>query len=141
MKYTDLSSSERILISKALDIDSIKLADCIDQETCLVFTEDEVISFILNFVRHFAWSLKATFILEVCKLDPSGEEAIEIQQRAQFENSNAYIVSLIEKTVGIEYFAKALIAEEGRGKIISTYDGEEIKIHFAGRDIFIYKMQ
>lgn len=78
-----------------------------------------------EYIKDTAWAFNASFILEKCDLPFSGEESLKKMQEKSCEGANEFILSLIEKTCGIEQFTDDAISADGRGHFLSPYDGEE----------------
>lgn len=78
-----------------------------------------------EYIENSLWAFKASFIIEQCGLHQSGAESLEIMQYKACEGANDFILSLIEKTCGINDFVDAAISADGRGHFLSGYGGKE----------------
>lgn len=78
-----------------------------------------------EYIKDSVWAFNASFILSECGLPLSGEESLKSMQEKSCEGANDFILSLIEKTCGLEEFVKSAISADGRGHFLSGYDGNE----------------
>jgi hypothetical protein len=95
------------------------------EEVYAIATDEEAEAACLENIKDSAWAFNASFILEECDLPFSGEESLKQMQEKSCEGANEFILSLIEKTCGIEQFTEDAISADGRGHFLSSYDGEE----------------
>lgn len=72
-------------------------------------------------IEDSAWAFNASFLSSFCDLTEKVFEALQ----EGCEDSNDAVVSLIEKSGGIEDFAQQAISADGRGHFLGGYDGEE----------------
>jgi hypothetical protein len=91
----------------------------------LVLSDDEADQYAADAIRESVWAFRASFILEECGLDLSGEKSLEEMQGKTCEGASDFITSLIERTCGMESFIDSAIAADGRGHFLSSYDSEE----------------
>lgn len=89
----------------------------------------------LEYIKDSVWAFRAEFILEECGLPYQLAPAIQAYQNEECEGANDALLSLIEKTCGLESFAESAISADGRGHFLSSYDGEENE----EGDFFIYR--
>jgi hypothetical protein len=99
-------------------------------------TDSEADEACAEYIRASAWSFRASFILGECGLPYQLEEAISSWQAKECESANDGMVSLIEKTCGIDSFIQSAISADGRGHFLSSYDGEENE----EGEFFIYRI-
>ncbi len=102
-------------------------AEC-EADDYLVYTDDEADAACLEYIRDSVWAFNAGFILSECGLDSSGEDSLKAMQEKSCESANDFILSLIEKTCGLEEFVSSAISADGRGHFLSPYDGEENEV-------------
>lgn len=91
-----------------------------------------------DYTENSLWAFKADFILNCCDLDESGAASLGDMQEKAGENANAFILSLISRTCGLDYFCEEAERWDGRGHFLSTYDGEEIEL--LGGKAYAYKL-
>lgn len=91
----------------------------------LVLTDEEADKECTDYFKENVWAFNSSFIIGECGLDYSGEESLRKMQRDSCENANDFILSLIEKTCGLESFIEEAIKTDGRGHFLSAYDGNE----------------
>jgi len=102
----------------------------------LVLTDEEANEKTKEYIKESLWAFNANFILSECGLDLSGTESLKEMQQKVCESANDFILSLIEKTCGLDKFVKSAIMADGRGHFLSTYDGEEVE----QGEYFIYRL-
>jgi hypothetical protein len=105
----------------------------------LVLTDEEADEKTKEYIQDSVWAFNASFILGECGLDQSGADSLKKMQRDSCESANAFILSLIEKTCGLDSFVDSAISADGRGHFLSGYDGEENEQYINGEYYFIYK--
>jgi hypothetical protein len=71
------------------------------------------------------WAFRPDFLAAHAKSGIDAEVFKAIQANDRCENNNAAVLALIED---VEHFISDAIASDGRGHLISAYDGEEIEI-------------
>lgn len=91
-------------------------------------TDEECDSAAREYIEQGAWAFNASFILSECGLPLELEEVISAFQSKECEGANDAICALIEKTCGMGEFCKSAISADGRGHLLSSYDGEEIEL-------------
>lgn len=98
--------------------------------------DDEANEAAEDYIRDTAWAFNATFILSQCGLPQELAECLESFQETKCESANDAISSLIYKTCGWDAFVEAAISADGRGHLLSPYDGEEHELD----DYYIYRI-
>ena len=93
-----------------------------------VATDDEADQACKENIKDSVWAFNASFILDECGLDFSGEDSLKAMQEKSCESANDFILSLIEKTCGLDSFVEAAISADGRGHFLSSYDGQEVEL-------------
>ena len=106
-----------------------------DFENYLVLTDEEADEKATENIKDSLWAFNAAFILSECGLDMSGVESLKQMQEKSCESANDFILSLVEKTCGLNSFIKAAISADGRGHFLSSYDGNENE----SGEYFIYR--
>ena len=93
----------------------------------LVLTEGEADQEVQAYIEDSLWAFNAEFILNICGLDSNSNviESFRKMQEDTCEGCNDFIRALVDGTCGIEEFAEQAILADGRGRFLSTYDGEE----------------
>ena len=95
------------------------------EDDYLVLTDDEADEAVREYIKDSVWAFNASFILCECGLDGSGEDSLKAMQEKSCESANDFILSLIEKTCGLDEFVDSAVCADGRGHFLSSYDGEE----------------
>lgn len=89
-----------------------------------------------EYITGSTWAFRAEFIASECGLPYQLAEPIQAWQEKECESANDGIVSLIEKTCGMDSFVDSAISADGRGHFLSPYDGEENE----EGEFFIYRV-
>jgi hypothetical protein len=101
-------------------------------------TDQEANKAARRYIEGNVWAFKAEFILDCCGLPISAGESLAKMQYEACEDANNFLLAVIKKTCGFDYFYKEAIESEGRGHFLASYDGEEIKL-FGGK-YYAYKL-
>lgn len=106
-----------------------------------VGTDQEADEAAAESIRSSLWAFKASFILCECGLPLELEEAIQSMQEQQCESCNDAIEALVEKCCknGVTEFTESAISADGRGRFLSSYDGEENEETVEGTAFYIYR--
>lgn len=94
-------------------------------EEYFVLTDIEANEKVREYIKDSIWAFNAEFIIDQCGLDYSGAESLQEIQAKSCEDCNAFLLSLIEKTCGLDDFIDSAIDADGRGHFLSSYDREE----------------
>lgn len=105
----------------------------------LCLTDSEADEKAAEYIKDSLWAFNASFILSECGLDSIGEQSLRTMQEKSCESANDFILSLVERTCGLESFVKAAISADGRGHFLSSYDGEENEVELNGETYYIYR--
>jgi len=133
MKYTKQQTA------LALYLECSKEDAVLKEEDYLVLTDKEADMMAKDYIKESVWAFNADFILSECGLDRSGEESLKAMQQKSCESANDFILSLIEKTCGLDSFVESAISADGRGHFLSSYDGEENEIKVGKTTYYIYR--
>lgn len=114
--------------------------ELLEREDYICLTDSEANEKAAEYIKDSLWAFNASFILSECGLDGSGEESLRSMQEKACESANNFILSLVEKTCGIESFIEAAISADGRGHFMSSYDGEEHEIESDGETFYVYRL-
>lgn len=110
----------------------------IEGDQYAVGTDAQADAAMRNYIVDTLWAFKPEFILSCCNLDESGAASLGDMQEKAGENANAFLLSLIKKTCGLDHFCEEAERWDGRGHFLSTYDGEEIEL--LGGKAYAYKL-
>jgi hypothetical protein len=99
-------------------------------------TDSEADAACAEYIRDTVWAFRAEFIVSECGLPYQLSQPIQVWQEKECEIANDGLVSLIEKTCGMDSFLESAISADGRGHFLSSYDGEENE----EGDFFIYRV-
>jgi hypothetical protein len=89
-----------------------------------------------EYVKDTVWAFNASFILSECDLPRELESAIKAFQLDKCESSNDALLALVEKCTTLEDFTQSAVSADGRGHLLSPYDGNENE----DGDFFIYRL-
>lgn len=126
-------------LAQFLGHDAEEAKKMIEDGDYLVLTDAEAEEKAKEYIKDSLWAFNASFILEECGLDFSGEESLRHMQEKSCEGANDFILSLVEKTCGLEQFVEDAISADGRGHFMSSYDGEENEVEADGQTFYIYR--
>lgn len=118
-------------LAKFLECDASEITENSDNEYShgnaeyLVLTDAEADEKAHEYIKDSLWAFNASFILGECGLDFSGEESLRAMQEKSCESANDFILSLVERTCGLDSFVESAISADGRGHFLSQYDGNE----------------
>lgn len=90
----------------------------------LVLTDEEADESAKEAIGQIVWAFRPGFIAAYVP-DGIGAGTIEAIQGDRCEDANAPILALIEAGSGFDDFAADVIASDGRGHFLASYDGEE----------------
>lgn len=105
-----------------------------------VLTDEEADAAAGEYIKDSLWAFNASFILGECGLDLSGEDSLRQMQEKSCESANDFILSLVEKTCGLDSFVESAISADGRGHFMSSYDGNEDEVQSGGKYWFVYRI-
>lgn len=140
MNYQDLTKIERKAIATDIDCTIDELSDYMESGDYLVLTDSEADEMAKEYIKESLWAFNADFILSECDLDFSGADSLRSMQEKSCESANDFILSLVEKTCGLDDFIKAAISTDGRGHFMSSYDGEEHEVIINGAYLYWYRI-
>lgn len=127
MKYTERQNAvANFLGVKPSEINKQK-------DDYLVLTDKEADEKAVEYIKKSLSDFNADFILQQCGLDLSKAGLLK-------DKGNDFILSLIERTIGIDSFAKSTIPMDGRGQFIPSLDGEEYEVTVGEATYFVYKI-
>ena len=127
-------------LAKELEIDTEEAEEMIETGDYMVLTDEEADDLCAEYIEDSLWAFNANFILSECGLDMSGADSLRSMQEKSCESANDFILSLVEKTCGIESFIESAVAADGRDHFMSSYDGEEIECQIDGQYLYIYRI-
>ena len=99
-------------------------------------TDEEADEAAQEYVKETVWAFNASFILLECDLPRELEDAIKAFQSDKCESANDALLALVEKCTTLEGFTKSAVSADGRGHLLSGYDGNEDE---AG-DFYVYRL-
>ena len=127
-------------LAKELDIDIEEAEEKIETGDYTVLTDEEADEQCAEYIKDSLWAFNSDFILSECGLDLSGADSLRTMQEKSCESANDFVLSLVEKTCGIESFIESAVSADGRGHFMSSYDGEEIEAQIDGQYLYIYRV-
>lgn len=117
------------LIQKVKDED-------LDAGEVIVLDDETADILVADYIKDSVWAFNPDFLSSMTEID---EEVFKALQD-KCEGSNHAVLSLIDKTCGIESFVKEAISADGRGHFLSGYDGEENDISVDGTIYYVYRV-
>jgi len=127
-------------LAKELDIDIEEAEEMIETGDYTVLTDEEADEQCAEYIKDSLWAFNSDFILSECGLDLSGADSLRTMQEKSCKSANDFVLSLVEKTCGIESFIESAVSADGRGHFMSSYDGEEIEAQIDGQYLYIYRV-
>ena len=103
-----------------------------DNQEYIVLTDREADEACRERIKESVWAFNANFLAGYCELPTEVFEAL----RVKCGSSNEAILSLIEKSGGLDGFVSEAVSSDGRSHFLAIYDGEEIE----EGDYFIYRI-
>lgn len=97
-----------------------------------VLNEDERTEAVTSYIKDSVWAFNSSFLSNMTDID---EDVFKILSE-KCEDGNASILSLIEKTCGLESFVEESVNLDGHGHFLSSYDGDELELE---NDLYAYK--
>ena len=145
-----MDNKQKALCKYFMEVESYSVREAVElaqnwedqsyNEDYMVLTDDEADQKARDYIEDSVWAFRASFILSECGLDLSGAESLEEMQGKSCEGANDFILSLIEKTCGLDSFVDSAISADGRGLFISSYDGEENEQKIDDEYYYIYRV-
>lgn len=128
-------------ISEVSEIELDKVRESYDEENFeslgyIALTESEANNTAAELILDTAWAFSPEYLEDVTGIDA---EVFEILT-SKCETSNRAILSIIEKTFGIDEFIEQSILLDGRGHFIASYDGVENEVYIDGEMIYVYRV-
>ena len=118
-----------------------KLVEEFNDEDYLVLTDNEANELCKERIKESIWAFRASFILDQCELDYDNkiQKSLEEIQGNLCESCNDFLLSLVEKTCGLDEFVKEANQSDCRGNFITYYDGQENSgfVEFENNEFFI----
>ena len=111
--------------------------DCTDiDDDYSVYTDEEADEKAAEYIKETVWAFNASFIVDHSNLPCEAIEMVEFFQREKCEGANDTILALIED---FDEFVSDAISADGRGRFLSSYDGEENEETVNGETYYIYR--
>lgn len=102
----------------------------------MVLGEQERNEKVKEYIQETLWAFIPSFLAKETGLPEEVFRALS----EKCESGNAAILSLVEKTCGLDAFVEAAVEADGYGHFLSSYDGEEGEVTVGGEDYFIYRI-
>jgi hypothetical protein len=96
------------------------------EEYAVAINDDEADQAATENIKELLWAFNSDFIVGECGLPYELAEVFQEYQQKKCESANDAILSLVEKTCGLEKFVQHAIAADGRGNFLGQYDDNEI---------------
>lgn len=101
----------------------------------LVLTEEERDEKVKEHIEQSVWAFNSSFLASQTDLP---EEVFKALQD-KCEDGNEAVLSLIEKTCGLDDFVEEAVSCDGYGHFLSTYDGNEEETEVEGETYYVYR--
>lgn len=128
-----------VSLAKELKVNVSEVENTFDENTFevegneyMVLTESEKIQSLMDYIQETVWAFNSSFLENMTEID---EEVFKVLSE-KCEDGNKAILSLIEKTCGLEAFVNEAIRYDGAGHFLSSYDGEELELE---NDLYAYR--
>lgn len=119
-------------------LDNFTEADEYDEDgDYLVLTDEEADEKTAEYIEYSLWAFTPWFLADQTGLPVEVFEAI--QDNGKCESNNDAILSIIEKTCGLDEFVQSAISADGRGHFIAHYDHKENEETVNGETFYIYR--
>ena len=102
----------------------------------MVLNEHERGEKVKEYIQETLWAFIPSFLAEETGLPEEVFRALS----EKCESGNDAILTLVEKTCGLDTFVESAIKAGGYGSFLSSYDGKEGKVTVEGEDYFIYRI-
>jgi len=101
----------------------------------LVLTDDEANAAAADSIEQSLFAFNASFLAGETGIDQSVFAALA----DKCEDANDAIRSIIDGTCGWDTFVESATSADGRGHLLSSYDGEENEFSIGGEYFYIYR--
>lgn len=101
----------------------IEYDDC---EYVIALSDEEADEAVKDYISVSLWAFNECFMSDMTGIDL--KVFVAFSQSNLCESANDAILSLVEKTCGLDKLVEAAIEADGRGHFLSGYDGEEIEL-------------
>ena len=102
----------------------------------MVLNEHERNEKVKEYIQETLWAFIPSFLAEETGLPEEVFRALS----EKCESGNNAILTLVEKTCGLDPFVESAIKADGYGHFLASYDGKEGKVTVEGEDYFIYRI-
>lgn len=102
----------------------------------MVLDECERNEKVKEYIQETLWAFYPSFLAEETGLPEEVFHALT----EKCESGNDAILTLIEKTCGLDAFVDSAVKADGYGHFLSPYDGEEGEVSVKGENYFIYRI-
>lgn len=101
----------------------IEYDDCV---YLIAMNDEEADEAVKDYISESLWAFNECFMSDMTGIDL--KVFVAFAQSNLCESANDAILSLVEKTCGLDKLVEAAIDADGRGHFLSGYDGEEIEL-------------
>jgi len=101
----------------------------------LVLTDDEANEAFAERVEDSLWAFNSDFLAGETGIDARAFAALS----EQCESANDAVRSMIDGTCGFDAFVESAMSADGRGHLLSSYDGNEDEITVGGSTFYFYR--
>ena len=108
----------------------------IGEREYMVLSEHERYEKTKEYIQETLWAFIPSFLAGKTGLPEEVFRALS----EKCESGNNAILTLIEKTCGLDAFVEAAVEADGYGHFLASYDGEEGEVTVEEGDYFIYRI-
>ena len=130
----------RFLGREALDFEQASYDDNVWESgniEYMVLTDEEADEKATDYIKDSLWAFNPSFLSNYCDLP----ETIFTALQPQCESANEAILALVDRDeYGIESFVEDAISCDGRGRFMSSYDGNEEEVKINNTYYYIYRI-
>ena len=102
-----------------------EMKELIDNDNYVIYSDSEADDKAKEYILDSVWAFQSSFLSAHLKKGIDSEVIDCIQANGKCEDNNEAIISLIDD---IDHFVNDAISCDGRGRFMSSYDGEEIEL-------------
>jgi len=130
-------TTEAIVLSAHLGVDTDEAESYIDDEDYLVLTDEEADELVREYIEEMVWAFNPSFLSAHTGID---EDVFKLLQE-KCEGANDAIMSMIKD---FDHLVEDAVACDGRGHFLSGYDGVEQEVTYKSidnveTDYYIYR--
>lgn len=104
-------------------------------EAYLILSDNDADEMTAECIRESVWAFRPEFLASMTELPEQVFEVLGVQ----CENANDAVLTLIDRTCGLDEFVRQAVRFDGRGHFLAHYDHEENEIEIDGETFYLYR--